>query len=238
MGIYQFPPVLFCVAAAITAIALYQLEIKYNISGWIASFFSTKPEWIFFSGKIAGAFCYGVVPLFVLHAFTDLSPAEYGITTGGIGTNKGILLLSLTCIIILSYFISGFKNLRTRVILPGLTGLKTGKITLISAGWLIYLLGYELLFRGILWFVCYREFGFFPALLINIFLYSLAHFYQGFIPALGSVPVGIVFCMMAYTSSSFIFPFLAHAVMAISFEVFIVMQQQGIKLNSVIRNLR
>lgn len=238
MGLYQYSPVLFCVAALIIAMALFQLEIKYNFSGKIASAFTSRPELIFVSGKIAGAFCYGVIPVIMLKTFTEISPADYGMTTGNIGEKKTIILLSFTCIIILSYIISGFKNLRTRVIQPGLTELKTEKIAIICSGWLIYLFGYELLFRGILWFVCYREFGFFPALLINLSLYSLAHFYQGFIPALGSIPAGIVFCLMAYISSSLLIPFIAHAVMAISFEIFIMMQNQGFKLNSVMRNQR
>jgi membrane protease YdiL (CAAX protease family) len=38
-----------------------------------------------------------------------------------------------------------------------------------------YIFGYELLFRGIVWFTCFEAFGFWPALLINLFLYAVVH---------------------------------------------------------------
>jgi membrane protease YdiL (CAAX protease family) len=96
----------------------------------------------------------------------------------------------------------------------------TRHIVLSSLSWLIYLFGYELFFRGILWFLCFNAFGFWWALIINVALYSLVHVPKGKLVTYGAIPLGALFCTLSYYTGSFLPAFLIHSAMAISTELF------------------
>jgi membrane protease YdiL (CAAX protease family) len=64
------------------------------------------------------------------------------------------------------------------------------------AGWGFYLLGYEILFRGILFLLLMPYTGFWPALAINVSLYSATHMPKGRNETLGAIPMGIIFCFI------------------------------------------
>jgi hypothetical protein len=60
----------------------------------------------------------------------------------------------------------------------------------------IFLAGYEWFFRGVLLFSCISVFGVIPAIIINIALYALIHSFNGKKELIGSVPLGIMLCIM------------------------------------------
>jgi hypothetical protein len=62
--------------------------------------------------------------------------------------------------------------------------------------WGIYLLGYEYLFRGILFLGLLPFFTSLNAIAINTTLYALAHLYKGKKETLGSIPLGIILCLI------------------------------------------
>jgi uncharacterized protein len=97
----------------------------------------------------------------------------------------------------------------------------TLKYSIISlSGWFLYLFGYEFFFRGILLYTCFRAFGFWPALIINIILYAIVHIDQGAGLSLGSIPMGILLCMITLLTGSFLFAFIIHFWMAMNNEIF------------------
>ncbi|HLN20874.1 MAG TPA: CPBP family intramembrane glutamic endopeptidase [Bacteroidales bacterium] len=234
---YLFVPALFSIFLVLVCLFVFTMEIRYNFSEALLKRYNIEPEWSVFASKVAGMAIFGLLPLCLL-SFTDISPADIGFSTGKIKEFKGVTALILMGILTLSYLISTLKNVRSGLLKVNPKEYSTRNMIRGAAGWIIYLSGYELLFRGILWFTCYSAFGFIPALIINLVLYSLAHYQQGLLPMIGSVPAGIVFCIMANMSGSFILPFIAHTTMAISFEVFSVMQQNSLSLKSEIRNDR
>lgn len=88
---------------------------------------------------------------------------------------------------------------------------------LVNAGfWSLYLFAYELLFRGTLLFLLAAELGVWPAIGINIALYSAVHIPKGAQEAVGALLLGFVFCILALVTGSMLIPFLAHAAMAIA----------------------
>ncbi len=87
--------------------------------------------------------------------------------------------------------------------------------TLNAATWLLFLLGYEYLFRGLLFFPALELIGLWPAIALNIVLYSLVHVPKGIHEILGALPFGVILCLAAYDTGSFWIAFLAHGAQAV-----------------------
>ena len=82
------------------------------------------------------------------------------------------------------------------------------------ASWGLYLLGYEFLFRGILFLGLIPFTGLYPAVVINTALYALAHLHKGKKETLGSIPLGIVFCLITVQTNTIWTAFAVHWIMA------------------------
>lgn len=174
----------------------------------------------FISGKITGIVFAGVLPLIVFVIIPGIPASEAGLTTGEMHKIT-YLLIGLIAITVLSAFFS-LKSINVRESAPELR-IKVWHlrhIILSSLSWLIYLFGYELFFRGILWFFCFRAFGFWWSVLINVTLYSLVHVPKGRLMTYGAVPLGVLFCTLSYFTGSFLPAFMIHSAMAISTELF------------------
>ena len=82
------------------------------------------------------------------------------------------------------------------------------------ASWGLYLLGYEFLFRGILFLGLIPFTGLYPAIAINTILYAAAHLYKGKKETLGSIPLGILLCMITAETNTIWTAFAVHWIMA------------------------
>jgi len=81
-------------------------------------------------------------------------------------------------------------------------------------GWALYLFGYELLFRGILFFPLIEPLGIWPAIAINTALYSATHIPKGLDETIGAIPLGIVLCLLSYASGTIWIAVIVHIAMA------------------------
>jgi membrane protease YdiL (CAAX protease family) len=82
--------------------------------------------------------------------------------------------------------------------------------------WGIYLLGYEFLFRGILFLGLIPFVGLYPAVILNTILYALVHLYKGKKETLGSIPLGIVLCIITAQTQTIWTAFAVHWIMAVN----------------------
>ncbi|GAB2775262.1 CPBP family intramembrane glutamic endopeptidase [Salinimicrobium soli] len=80
--------------------------------------------------------------------------------------------------------------------------------------WAVYLLGYEMLFRGVLLFPLVAAFGVWPAIAINIGLYSATHIPKGSTETFGAFPFSVVLCLICLYTGNFWVAFIAHLTMA------------------------
>jgi membrane protease YdiL (CAAX protease family) len=91
----------------------------------------------------------------------------------------------------------------------------TRKTVFINAlGWAIYLFGYELLFRGTLLFPLVDSIGVWPAIAVNIALYSATHIPKGLEETLGAIPLGLVLCILTLLSGTIWIAFIVHVIIA------------------------
>lgn len=82
------------------------------------------------------------------------------------------------------------------------------------AGWATYLFGYEFLFRGVLLFPLVEAIGLWPAIAVNIGLYSATHIPKGLTEAIGAIPLSIVLCLLSVYTGSIWVAVIVHIAMA------------------------
>lgn len=83
-------------------------------------------------------------------------------------------------------------------------------------GWAIYLLGYEFLFRGLLFFSGIDIIPLWLNIAINCVLYALAHLPKGRLEIIASIPFGVVLCLVSYYTGNFWAAWLIHLTLALS----------------------
>jgi membrane protease YdiL (CAAX protease family) len=85
-----------------------------------------------------------------------------------------------------------------------------------ALSWMAYLLAYEFLFRGLVLFTSVKAIGTWPAIILNVFLYALAHWPKGTKEVLGAVPFGIVLCLITLETGAIWAAFFVHVILALS----------------------
>lgn len=83
-------------------------------------------------------------------------------------------------------------------------------------GWALYLFGYEFLFRGVLLFPLVEQAGVWPAIAVNLALYSATHIPKGLDETIGALPLGLVLCLVTLGSGTIWIAFMVHLAMALT----------------------
>jgi membrane protease YdiL (CAAX protease family) len=107
----------------------------------------------------------------------------------------------------------------------------TLKTLVLSAGsWVVFLIAYEFLFRGLLFFAALRILGPLYATLLNVILYSIAHFYKGPLEVIGAIPLGVILCYLTLYTGNIWSSVVIHLIMALSNEWFSLRAHPQMKL--------
>ena len=185
----------------------------------------------FISYKLTGILFTGVLPFLVFVMILRVPPSGIGLVTG-LTFHFWYMLVILVIITAIATFKMS-QSIKVQQLSPELklNDWFTRHVFLSVSAWLIYILGYEFLFRGVLWFLCSEAFGFWPALGINLLLYSLVHLPQGKQIAAGAIPVGVVLCLMSRLTGSFIPAFIIHSFIAVLTDLFSLYHNKEIRLH-------
>jgi len=93
----------------------------------------------------------------------------------------------------------------------------TRKITVLNiVSWIVYLFGYEFLFRGILLFPLAGELGPWPAVAINTAFYSISHVPKGLNETTGAILLGLVLCILTLISGTIWIAFFTNVALALT----------------------
>lgn len=79
--------------------------------------------------------------------------------------------------------------------------------------WTVYVIGYEIFFRGVLLFPLVDTIGLWPAIAVNIVMYSATHIAKGLKEAVGSIPMSIVLCLICVQTGNVWVAAIVHLVM-------------------------
>jgi len=84
---------------------------------------------------------------------------------------------------------------------------------------LFFLLGYEVMFRGVLFLGCLNDFGVVTATVINTVFYSLVHFPKGLKSTIITIPFGIILCVVTFITGTIWAAFVIHIIYVFSLEM-------------------
>lgn len=171
---------------------------------------------------------YGKVCLMRMAGFL-IFLIPYLLTSDAIPTPKNHLsriqliaaLSAAACLIILlNYFAARSPENLARYPQIRLKKWNASDIVVSSITWILYLVGYEYLFRGYLFFTSLQYFDAVSATGLNSALYMLVHIHKGYKETFGSIPMGFVLCGITYFSGSVWPAIVLHSMLALSNEWF------------------
>lgn len=167
--------------------------------------------------KYLGGVTMGMIPA----AAYFISFPETSFADLGFHFPKETLLSTLLWILGLSVFIIPLASFSARkpenlINYPQIRAKEWNKrmITGNLAAWAFYLLGYEFLFRGVLLFPLVEKIGLWPAIAINIGLYSGTHIPKGLSETIGAIPLSIILCLLSVQTGTIWIAFFVHIAMA------------------------
>ncbi len=106
-------------------------------------------------------------------------------------------------------------------------------IVISSLTWFFYLIGYEYLFRGVLLGESLKTYDTWSAISINIALYMLVHLPKGYKETFGSIPMGILLCLITISSGNVWPAIVVHTSMALSNEWFSIYYRRKVMMNNL-----
>lgn len=170
--------------------------------------------------KFSGVLLFGIIPGLIALFLYDNKLSFYGISSNYLLQSFWWIMGLTPVIIFLAYINSGKeKNL---AVYPQIRKSKWSVNLLIASAfsWILYLVAYEFMFRGFLLFISESYIGFWPAVSVNVLIYSIAHIPKGIKETLGSVPFGILICVITLKTGNLLTPLVLHIIMALSNEWF------------------
>jgi membrane protease YdiL (CAAX protease family) len=180
--------------------------------------------------RLFGAFVLGVLPSAIFLLFTSMPMNEIGLTD--YIPQRTFLLTLILAIVILPVNYFNARHPSNLAMYPQIK-IREWPVSLVivsSLSWIVYLFAYELLFRGILFFSSLDLFGLWPAIILNTGIYALVHIQKGAKESLGSLPMGVILCYLAYITGSFWVAFFIHITLALSNEWFSLYHHPSIKV--------
>lgn len=186
---------------------------------------------LFFYRKLTGFLFLGIIPGTVYFGFLDASREKFGITFQHLESSfmliAGLVLLTG---IVLFFHHRGNPERSTLQLSPA--EWNVSMFMLNALGWGIYLIAYEFLFRGILLFESYEALGFWPAVAINISLYSAIHMVSGKEQTIGALIFGTIACYFAITRETLLIPIFMHLSLSILSDLYSIRNRHRIKLTA------
>lgn len=168
--------------------------------------------------KYAGLLILGVIPacLFLLaNPAYDLSQIGLSVNVEALKhSTMWTLLLGLPALIF-CWFTS--RRSKTFAAYPQIRVTQWDKKLVVNyaMAWMIYMLGYEMLFRGILLFPLVNAYGVWPAVAINVMLYTTSHVPKGADETYATLLFGPLLCYITLETGSIWAAWLVHSCLAV-----------------------
>ena len=191
----------------------------------------TKNEFVLFLiKKCSGFLILGLIPGVIYYFFLDENFGKFGLSVTHFSNNL-FLILSLITVITVVLFINQKTNKQHNSLQINISEWNFSYFFINAAGWIIFLVGYEFLFRGILLFECYTSFGFWPAIAINVAVYSAIHLVNGKDQTFGALIFGSIACFLTLSCGSLLIPIIMHVSLSLFSDFFSIRYNEGLSFN-------
>lgn len=156
----------------------------------------------------------GLVPSLLVWRFHGISPAELGLRLAG-GRTVWLITAGLSVVVLaVGFFNPAHAKGGGQYPQMKIADWTIGLWLFNAAGLALYLFGYELMYRGLLFFPM-LEHGVGFAIAVNTALYMATHLHKGIGEAVAAIPFGVVLCLLALESGSMLPAFLLHWLLAV-----------------------
>ena len=177
-----------------------------------------------------GVLFLGIIPLLIVLFGFRSSPGTFGLSFNYLQPPPVWSYALVPVIIFVAYIIASRpSNLELYPQIRATTW-TWGILWINSIGWIAFLVAYEFLFRGFIFFTSLAVLDPVIAIGVNVVLYALAHFYKGPSELLGSIPIGVLFCYLTLKTGNIWSAVAIHSMMAISHEWFSLKAHPQMKL--------
>ncbi len=211
-------PVITILSVSIGFVFYWFLAISPKIKSLFFKKYELEQAWINYVlfQKLVGALFMGFIPGIIIMMHTGIGMSGFGINLNNFSDSIVYTLIIGAIILFLNYFaakkpynLAMYPQMKIRV--------WTKKIIFInSLSWIIYLISYEFMYRGLLLMVCNEAFGFWPAVAINLCFYSATHIAKGWVETVGAFPYGLVLCFITISTGSIFVAVATHLILALS----------------------
>ena len=214
--------VAFIITIVILLYTLYYGIVYTRVSDWIYRIFAKRVNksvfhTIFF--RLSGFFLFGLGPAFI---FKLIYAAEFDFLS--LQINHIYELLPWVIVLFFIAIIIPYMNVKNskQSLYPQfkITNWTNSYKMLSYITWILYLAGYEFMFRGVLLFGTVEEIGYFPAILLNVSLYAFVHIPKGIKEVVGCFILGPILCVLALEMHNIIIPTILHITVCLSNEYF------------------
>lgn len=214
----DFPVVLVILLLTIGFVAYWFLAESPTVRRWVTGnkvASAPSARWVV-SQKLLGVLFLGVIPLSVVLGVLPYSLLDYGLGFANTGTS--LLWVLGLAMVIFPLNIRAARRPQNLDYYPMIRSTRwTPRLVLInSTATILYLFAYELLFRGILLSVCTATLGVWPAIAINIALYSTTHLPKGPAETIGAIPFGLLVCYITLTTGTIWVAVVVHVILSLS----------------------
>lgn len=218
----NFAPVLAIMLSGIGFTCYWFIALSEKIKQQFFASDSADKSWIsyIFFQKMMGVLFMGLLPALLVLATTDYSLADLGLKMGDWKQSlMYIIPMGLLIVFLNSIAAKKPESLATYPQMR-IYDWTTKRFAINAFGWGSYLFAYEFLFRGILLMICVDAFGFWPAVAINLALYSATHIPKGLTETVGALPYGLLLCYVTVSTGSLAVAFFTHWIMSLSSDYF------------------
>lgn len=167
--------------------------------------------------RYLGGISMGIIPALLYLIFIRGSTLR---ELGVVWENNAILRVILWSLVIISIIVPlvyfNAKKPKNLLLYPQIRKEYWNKKLIWSnfLSWGVYLLGYEILFRGVLLFPLVTVIGIWPAIAVNIGLYSVTHIPKGLTETIGAIPLSVLLCLLCINIGNLWPAFLIHIAIA------------------------
>lgn len=183
--------------------------------------------------RMLGLLFLGILSALIILLLPGITIADYGFTFNFRAGPPWWSFLVIPLILVMGFYAAKQKG--NLVLYPQIRSKSwTSPMIVISgASWVLFLIGYEFLFRG---FLLQASLGIMhagPAIALNCALYALAHFYKGPGESFGAIPVGVLLCYLTLITGNIWCAVILHSLMALSNEWFSLYFHPGMEIRKV-----
>jgi membrane protease YdiL (CAAX protease family) len=165
-----------------------------------------------------------VAPFVVMTAGFKADPREFGLQPGNVRLGGRILGFGVPLALIAAWL--GAARPAMQVEYPLAKSIKGAprQFLLVEAFYLIYYVGWEFLFRGLMLFGLRQQYDALLAVLVQTIPSALVHIGKPATESFSSIVAGVLFGYIALETRSIFYPVILHAVVGIATDVFVTLR--------------